>query len=602
MSLSPQRKQQLSQMLDELKARGAPASVADDAASQFVSKYGNEQPQSGGMLSDLKQGAEGLGTGLLTGVGKFIDDNRGLIGNLASLPVGGLVSGDTIGKLIPHMGDVTKEAGLQPGAASSIGSSIGRVAPYFIAPEAGIGEGASLLARMGSQAARGAVSSAQTDQGSPQDKLESAGTGAALAAGGEGLLSGLGSAAKPIGKYLSKNIYGPLMDKVEGSLKDVSQANLNAGAQSLKDIFDAKKSINNKAWDDATSQASSLDGVPFDNSDYLASLERQKQSLNDLVGNDSNLKAQYAGALNQLDVLKNEAPTSFRDAMRTRQGINAAKSNAIRTNGIPSDPAVNRVADGARKALLDQVNKNIDSTPEASSFGQSWANANKGFEDLQKYKQAPSAGTLKNSTRLSEAMNGTPEGKIFDAFMPTGKNDTGTAKFQHLANLLGDKEHANNLIKQAMFGKSLDSGFNPNAFITQYSKLSGAQKQYLFKPEENADLANAVRAKKIGDTQKSSGGIGSSIGRAIANHSLGTILGASAGHAVGHPIIGALIGAGLGRSLNSALAGSAAKIGMKNPQAALDMAENRKNLAALSPYLNTLTSAAANSIRGNNNG
>ncbi len=75
MSLSPQRQQQLTQMLDELKARGAPVSVAEDAANQFSAKYDNEQP---GILQSIGKGAESFGTGLLTGLGKFADDNKGL--------------------------------------------------------------------------------------------------------------------------------------------------------------------------------------------------------------------------------------------------------------------------------------------------------------------------------------------------------------------------------------------------------------------------------------------------------------------------------------------------------------------------------------------
>ena len=598
-------------MLDELKARGAPVSVAEDAANQFSAKYDNEQP---GILQSIGKGAESFGTGLLTGLGKFADDNKGLLGDTAGLTIGqmpGSPISQSITSALPSAGDATKAAGLQPGMASSIGSAIGRTAPYFAAPEAGL---ESILGRIGGQAARGAMAGAQTSQDG--DKLEGAALGAATAGAGEGLLSAVGKGAQSVGKAISKNIYQPLVNKLEGPMQDIAKTNLNQGAQTLKSIYDAKKIANNNDWSTAESLAEQLGNTPFNNADYLKALENEKDSINKEIGDGknigplqeqpsegakSNLQAKYSKALSKLDGFIDQAPSNFRDAMRVRKDINAAKDSVTNTSGLATDPEVNKAAGAAREALVSQFDSNLKNAPAMLSkkptmeaFGDAWTNANQGYKNLQQYKMAPKAGTLSNSINLNKAMNGDPEGKIFNDFIPSGKNDTGTAKFEHLANLLGDKDQANDLIKSAIFNKSLEGGFNPDSLLSKYKSLSPDQRSYLFTSAEKSNLDNALQAKNLGQNSKAA----NSIGQTIFHHSLSAGLGAALAHQAGvNPWIGVSIGALGGNTLKRGAGSIAEQIGMNNPERYIGLAKQAPQFNKTSSILNALTSAGLTGVR-----
>ncbi len=582
--------------VEKVQIAGDTPTAQEQAAikSQFFGAQ--NQPKQPGILQSIGKGAEGFGTGLLTGLGKFADDNKGLLGDMAGLTIGQLPGSpisQSIASTLPSAGDATKAAGLQPGVASSIGSAIGRTAPYFAAP-LGL---ESILGRIGGQAARGAMAGAQTSQDG--DKLEGAALGAATAGAGEGLLSAVGKGAQSVGKAISKNIYQPLVNELKAPMEDINKVNLNEGAQTLKSIYDAKKVANNNDWSAAESLANNIGDTPFDNADYLKGLQDQKDSLIEKIGGKEDLQNKFQGALNALDRFSKQPPENFRDAMRVRQAINAAKDNALSSNGLPQDIEVNKVADGARNALINQVNSNILKNPQVSEFGDAWTNANQGFKNLQQYKMAPKAGTLLNNNDLTRAMSSGPnekvEGKIFNQFIPSGKNDTGTAKFEHLANLFGDKEQANDLIKSAIFNKPLsDGGFNPDSLLNSYKSLSPNQQTYLFNPAEKSTLDNALQARSLGSKNKYNNGAING----LINRSLLSVLGGTLAHQVGvNPAIGAAAGFLGSNAIRKGAGSIAEQIGMNNPERYIGLAKQAPQFNKTSSILNALTSAGLTGVR-----
>ena len=436
------------------------------------------------------------------------------------------------------------------------------------------------------------MAGAQTSQDG--DKLEGAALGAATAGAGEGLLSAVGKGAQSVGKAISKNIYQPLVNKLEGPMQDIAKTNLDDGAQALKGIYDAKKIANNNDWATAENLANQLGNTPFNNDDYLKALQNEKDSISEKIGGKKDLQDKFQGALNALDRFSEQPPQNFRDAMRVRQAINAAKGNAIGSNGLPTDIEVNKVADNARNALINQVNSNILTNPQVSDFGDAWTNANQGYKNLQQYKMAPKAGTLTNSINLNKAMNGDPEGKIFNDFIPSGKNDTGTAKFEHLAKLFGDTDQANDLIKSAIFSKSLAGGFNPDSLLNSYKNLSPSQQTYLFDPEEKSTLDNALQARNLGKKNKyNNGAINGFI-----NRSLLSVLGGTLAHQVGvNPAIGAAAGFLGSNAIRKGASSIAEQIGMNNPERYIGLAKQAPQFDKTSSILNALTSAGLTGVR-----
>lgn len=379
--------------------------------------------------------------------------------------------------------------------------NISSFAPYAMAPESAAPEAAGLV----SNAAKGMLSGA-TYGAAQTETPKGALTGAAIGAVSPFAAKAVGGIGSAIAKPFASRVYNPLLSNLAPNIDAATNVSLDEGAKDIKRMFDAKKEVNNGQWDQAEYQANQLSGAPFDNSDYVGRLNTSLSNIRNKVGQDTNLSKAYGPAMDNLNNLIENAPNSYRDAMRTRESINAAKSNATLANNNISDPKLNRTTSTAQAALLDQVNSNIANNPEAQGFGNSWQQANQGFKELQNYKSLPVKGTgqLAPNSKMSMAMNSSPETSQFggpDAdliknFVPTGPSQ-GLSGMQHLGNLLDDEGQAKDLIKTSIFKPSLSDGFKPEEFLRKYKTLSPQQREYLFNPKEKSILDTALASKSL---------------------------------------------------------------------------------------------------------
>jgi hypothetical protein len=366
-----------------------------------------------------------------------------------------------------------------------------------------------------SQSIAGGLYGASTN---PDNAASGALTGAALGAGA-GALSKVGeSGVKSAATALKQSALRPALQSVKSSfdssllpgmsdiasslkkrylqLKDNSSALFPMVKEAAKILDAPAKAVDEKKYIFRGFAPVNDNATNFDNSDYVNALKAKLGSIKSEVGNNNNLKSQASESIKQLNGLIKNAPTSFGDAIRERKGINAIPANYFKENKT-SDKMLNSVADYARKKLVNQVNKNIESNPEAQEFGDLWDKANKNYSEQSAFTSLPTtSNNLKNSNAMQEAMygKGSPDGSILNKFVP--KSDEGMYKIVHLSKLLGNPDDARNAIRSTILSKAAKENNNPLEILKSYKALSEPQRQFLFSPDERRllDVAKSSKA------------------------------------------------------------------------------------------------------------
>jgi len=393
----------------------------------------------------------------------------------------------------------------QPSLGDRALQGVAQFAPYAAGgAAAGIGSLSPLSQALAVPAVGGLYGATQS-----QNPVTGALEGAAGAAFGGALGAGVSGLAGAASGAIAKSALGQQLQSMGQNLR-VPQ-NVEGYMDALKNYMSVagdsgQPGLEGKLHQIKTAAAKAADdyGYQFDNSDYVGALQSKIGKLQTQSTNNPATAAGNQEAIEMLQNLANSKSDTFSDALSHVQSINQMFKQQLPTdrdlpftmlkyakgqmensidanlkqNGInPSDsPLFSGNNDlqstlGAVRDLANQTTKD-----RINTFEQTLGNKGKPvptiFSNLQANKATP-----------DQANN------WINDFLPN-KNNTGTAKFDQLSQMLGgDQQQAAQLIKSNHFqdvynGNDLDA----NKFMSKYNKLPIAQQQWLFTPEQNQNI------------------------------------------------------------------------------------------------------------------
>lgn len=350
----------------------------------------------------------------------------------------------------------------------------------------------------GTGAAYGAVNS------NPGETLAGAGMGGAL-----GALSGpLGAISSGLGSIAAKKYAQSAIPAfIEKATEKLRANNPEAITKTLAGKYGTTNLINKRNWQNTDEMATHLTkemseaGKSFNAKPYNDHIDNY---LAKIEGMSPAQKVPYANAQSFAEYAKTLSPTNFNDVVDLRKNFNTFLRDHLEKGGIKNQDRLSNMFVGDLKNVLKNdvvdANKGNVSKQGLESFKDHWERANKSNQDLNNfYKSENQLGTLMNSTPLRKAYEGLKGGQaldpnIFNRYLPKlGVNAAkGTKGLEHLEDLLGSKEAAQNAAKATLFRRPAEQGYNTVDSGAIYSKLSPAQRNYIFGDSPEGQMLGAV--------------------------------------------------------------------------------------------------------------
>lgn len=357
--------------------------------------------------------------------------------------------------------------------------------PYLLGGEAMLPAEAGLGAKLANQFGSGVTFGLTQSKTPIQDALKTGALNAGLSLGGSAV-GGIGSALK---NYISQFAGKGILNRVGQSLSD-SQGLTNQQAFNMaKQNFDNFEAQEKPAWDEVTNAAFNVDnaGIPFDNSNYLSSLQSQLEKLKGQSQRQSAYGRANSDALSMLQGYANDQTGTFTDAIEHNKALNQDYQNEITPGKSLPFSTVNFAKSNLQRTLQDNLSTD---DPLVSDLKDALTNANSLTQQKnQIFNQIVNSGGKTQNSKFASFLsnkneNADPTTFVQD-YIPNGKAD-GIQKMQQFGQMLGDEGAAKNVIKQNYFGNALtDDGIDPKSFLNKYNNLSDEQQSYLFNPDEN---------------------------------------------------------------------------------------------------------------------
>lgn len=474
--------------------------------------------------------------------------------------------------------NINQKLGIQnPSSFDQAIQNISSYLPYAAGGEGLLGPklGASALGKLGTQAAIGGAYGATQSDTPIKSALEDAGLNAATFLGLSGLKSSpelLNYAKQRLAPYVTQG----LLKKTTANLGDVlnlTKQNANQNAfEMAKNNFSKYEKDEENAWDKLKNTAVLADAndINFDSSNYQNSLKNKLNNLQNQSESQSAFSRKNKEGISLLEGYLNDKYSSFRDAIQHNQALNADYQNEITPGkSLPFD-----IVNYAKNNIKNTINKNIENNKLQETLGNSWQQANNTTAEKNKIfnELIGSTGKQQNSTFATMNKFQNPFGDVttfVQDYVPKGKGD-GIQRMQQFSEMLGDENHAKNVIKMNYFENALTSnGIEAPEFISKYDNLSSAQQDYLFNPEENRQLRTL---SKINENNKSFLK-GPKSNTSLLHYAVMPALGATIGKAFGIPWVEGYLGSGVAMSASHALL---SKI-MENPKLSEKLSEQLMN-------------------------
>lgn len=332
--------------------------------------------------------------------------------------------------------------------------------------------------------------------------------------------------------------------------------------------------------------------INFNNSPYVSYIDKFKDKINKMEP----AKAQeYQQAIMLANKAKELAPQSFSGLISARKNINQDLKKYLESQNI-------RAMDNQSKQFLSGLKNNLkEDTLKANKanigeenfnkFKNTWEDANKSHQSLQEYyKSLNPAGVVKPMRSTREAYEAIKGGApmdmaLLDKYMPKPAQ-TGIQGFKQLEKLYGSKEAAQNAAKAFLFRRPAEQGANTVDSAAIYSKLSPAQRKYIFGNSKEGQMLESVNKTRVDFGREPERNFWKKGGHGVLSYGLPFALGAAGASASGLPWNESLgIGAGLsglskgagmlaGKTVTPALVNSARNLAKKPISAPISRALN----------------------------
>jgi hypothetical protein len=353
----------------------------------------------------------------------------------------------------------------------------------------------------------------------PDNKTMGGVEGGAIGGVAQAASEALPAIAKPAGDWLLSNALNPIARKVGEGIRDSVLPSMKDGVDHLSSMYNGLKQKASNLFTQAGQKAEKIPG-DFDNSDYVADLKNHLGSLKQIASRGKASAAQVHNAMAQTQDWIENAPTSFKAATDHRQDINAAPDVYINPQN-KEDAYVKRASDIARKSLDKQVFKNSQNNPQASDFYKTWKDANNHYSQAMSFEKIPNEKGVPSKIKgmgygLS---NESLDPSVLTQYLPKPKEE-GTAKMDHLANLLGSnklqndpsgKEFAKQYLRSSFINKNTSNSGSVDIpkLLNNYGSLSDDQSKWLFDPYEKnlLDFASGQKTAEKGESKVAHGAL-----------------------------------------------------------------------------------------------
>jgi hypothetical protein len=377
--------------------------------------------------------------------------------------------------------------GINPNMVDKYAVAAGDIAPYFT----GAGEATRALAIPGEVAPIVSQNmlafmgqDAANDPSNPaQGALSGVIPGALSSVLGVGAMAAPRVAADIYGRTAFPGLISKGTDMLQSGL-----GNATDYAAQLAGKFQQAKDINNNAWNAVTEHAANLDtqlqnnGQNFDATPYTQHIS---DFLNKVGSMEPATARKYQNAVGfAQEEAQNLTPQSFQGAVDLRQNLNNFLQDYANKKQLDlNDKQTSNFIQSTKNVLNNDVidaNKDAVNPDDLENFKNAWENANQTHQaQLSFANTTNAAGAPVFSNVLNKAGQAqSPEGAILNEFMPTPAQ-TGTNEIQHLGNLMGDQQTANNALLSYALRNANSKGAADKAVTNFYQKLSPEQRNAL---------------------------------------------------------------------------------------------------------------------------
>jgi len=304
---------------------------------------------------------------------------------------------------------------------------------------------------------------------------------------------------------------------------------------------------NNQNWQKTNSLAENLSnemaqsGKQFNAEPYHGYIDTYLQKMSKLSPAQ---REPYQNAIAFAQQAKELAPTSFSDLVALRQNLNGALKNFENKLGRTQTDRNSQqfVKDLKDKLSTDLIEKNAGNISEdaLNTFKNQWENANKSHQDVQQfYKSLSPTGTIKPMRSTREAYEAIKGGAPMDTaligkYMPKPQQ-TGIEGFKQLEQLYGSKEAAQDAAKSFLFRRPSEQGANTVDVAAIYSKLSPAQRNYIFGGSKEGQMLESANQARLAFGREPERDFWKKGAHSALSFGVPGALGFGAGIATGHP-------------------------------------------------------------------
>lgn len=301
--------------------------------------------------------------------------------------------------------------------------------------------------------------------------------GAGLRAAGRGVKSLIAkSAAIPFAKTLGEGL---------GKFRNFEDT--NDFGKALK-RYEEEKNTEGNLWDTTKEYGRLADErYNYDNSSYRQALENKIDSLQKQSERQAAFRRENEPAIATLQSYLDESKhDTFADALEHAKALNIDYRNEI----TPGKSVPFNMVKFAKGELEKNFNKNLAQGNLDKTLGEVWrsarqktANINQAFNEYKTPAGGVSPSTFRKFYTRAGGEFEDPTGFV-GQYVPK-KAEEGIGRMQKLSTILGNDQDAKEAIIRNHFASAFEADeFNPKDFMNKFNKLSNAQQEYLFTPEQ----------------------------------------------------------------------------------------------------------------------
>lgn len=347
---------------------------------------------------------------------------------------------------------------------------------------AGIMKNFPKLSTLGGSATMGASEAASQYRFPEEDLLKKSAEGAAYGLAGPVTYKGASYPLKSL--YESSKPYAEALktSKLGNFIGDLYQDTFGIVSKN-EDILRKEENV---IWDKTKQMAetSGAMGIKFPKDEFVTSINSEIKRLKTQSRNSPGLASDNQRQINLLENLKETKLDNWSDVLSARQDFNKLYRVEQTSGESPPFEAVNY----AISSLLKAADNSLDKNP-MPAFRDSWNAGNSMTKDINEtFHQVVRPGGKPFRSAYSEfkgnPVKGSNPQRLIEQYAPkTGKE--GVEKINQFYDMAGGKETGSNLLRPEVFRDAIErKEVNYDNLFNRYEKLSPAQKDLLFSPEQ----------------------------------------------------------------------------------------------------------------------